>query len=57
MTETVLTTREGRVAILTVNRPEKLNALNDQVRDEMLAALAALEQDDGIGAVVITGSG
>jgi len=57
MTETVLATREGRVAILTVNRPEKLNALNDQVRDEMLAALAAAEHDDGVGAVVITGAG
>ena len=57
MTETVLATREGRVAILTVNRPEKLNALNDQVRDEMLAALAAAEHDDDVGAVVITGAG
>lgn len=49
--------REGRVAILTIHRPEKLNALSQQVRDEMLAHLEALESDDGIGAVVITGAG
>jgi enoyl-CoA hydratase len=57
MAETILEQREGRVAILTVNRPEKLNALNEQVRNEMLAALAALETDDGVGAIVITGAG
>ncbi len=38
---TILKETEGRVAILTVNRPDKLNALNDQVRDDLLAALAA----------------
>ncbi len=57
MPETVLLERAGRVAILTVNRPDKLNALNQQVRDEMLAHLAAVEHDDSIGVVVITGSG
>jgi enoyl-CoA hydratase len=57
MPETILEEREGRVAILTVNRPEKMNALNEQVRDEMLRALAALETDDGVGVVVVTGAG
>jgi enoyl-CoA hydratase len=57
MSDTILLAREGRVAILTVNRPDKLNALNDQVRVDLLAALAEIEHDDGIGAVVITGSG
>ncbi len=57
MAETILEEREGRVAILTVNRPDKLNALNDQVRTDMLAALAGLETDDGIGVIVITGAG
>jgi enoyl-CoA hydratase len=55
--KTVLEEREGRVAILTVNRPDKLNALNQQVRDDMLARLAAIEEDDSVGAVVITGAG
>jgi enoyl-CoA hydratase len=57
MEPTILNERDGRVAVLTVNRPDKLNALNDQVRDEMLAALAAIETDDAVGAVVITGAG
>ena len=57
MEPVILKAREGRVAILTVNRPDKLNALNDQVRDEMLAALAEIQADDTIGAVVITGAG
>jgi enoyl-CoA hydratase len=57
MPETILVEREGRVAIVTVNRPDKLNALNDQVREEMLEALAAIENDAAVGAVVITGAG
>ena len=57
MAETILVEREGRVAILTVNRPDKLNALNDQVRIDMLAALAQIETDDSTGVVVITGAG
>src|SRR5215217_3996421 len=57
MPETILVEREGRVAILTINRPDKLNALNQQVRDEMLEILAGIEHDDGVGAVVITGAG
>jgi len=57
MAETVLLDREGRVAILTVNRPEKLNALNQQVRDETLDLLAEIGNDDAVGVVVITGAG
>jgi len=57
MPETILVEREGRVAILTVNRPDKLNALNEQVRTDMLAALAEIETDAGIGVVVLTGAG
>ncbi len=57
MTDTVLKELEGRVALLTINRPDKLNALNQQVRDDMLALLDEIEADDGIGAVVITGAG
>jgi enoyl-CoA hydratase len=57
MAETILEERVGRVAILTVNRPEKMNALNEQVRGEALAALAGLESDDAVGVVVITGAG
>jgi enoyl-CoA hydratase len=57
MPETILVEKEGRVAILTVNRPDKLNALNQQVRDETLVALAEIEKDDSIGVVILTGAG
>ncbi|HEX4956018.1 MAG TPA: enoyl-CoA hydratase-related protein [Thermoanaerobaculia bacterium] len=57
MSETVLFEREGRVAILTINRPDKLNALSEQVRNEMLGHLATVEADDSLGVVVITGAG
>ena len=57
MSEVILEEQEGRVAILTVNRPDKLNALNQQVRDDMLETLARLEKDDEVGVVVITGAG
>ncbi len=57
MEPAVLLRREGRVAILTINRPDKANALNEQVRQESLEHLEAIEKDDDIGAVVITGSG
>ena len=57
MSDTVLKESEGRVALLTINRPDKLNALNQQVRDDMLALLDEIEADDGVGAVVITGAG
>jgi enoyl-CoA hydratase len=57
MPEMILEEREGRVAILTINRPDKMNALNEQVRDEMLRALAVIADDGGVGVVVITGAG
>ncbi len=54
---TILVEKEGRVAVLTVNRPDKLNALNEQVRTDLLAALDQIAADDSVGAVVITGAG
>jgi enoyl-CoA hydratase len=57
MTETILEEREGRIAFLTINRPDKLNALNEQVRTDMLEILGRIESDDTVGVVVITGAG
>jgi enoyl-CoA hydratase len=57
MPEIIREQREGRVAVVTIDRPEKLNALSQQVRDEMLEVLGRLEGDDGVGVVVITGAG
>jgi enoyl-CoA hydratase/carnithine racemase len=54
--ELITVRTEGRVGIVTLNRPKALNALNDQLMDEMGAALNAFDADDGIGCMVITGS-
>ena len=57
MSRVVLSERAGRVAILTIHRPDKLNALSEQVRVELLEELAQVEADADVGVVVITGSG
>ncbi|MBB2920949.1 enoyl-CoA hydratase [Cupriavidus alkaliphilus] len=54
--ENILVETRGRVGLVTLNRPKALNALNDALMDELGAALTAFDQDDGIGAIVITGS-
>jgi enoyl-CoA hydratase len=54
--ETILLSVEQRVALITLNRPEALNALNAQVVAELNQALDQLEADPAIGCVVITGS-
>jgi enoyl-CoA hydratase len=56
-TATVLVGRRGRVGVVTLNRPAKLNALNRQLVEELEAAMRELEADDEIGAIVITGAG
>ncbi|MCY4753440.1 enoyl-CoA hydratase [Pelomonas aquatica] len=45
-----------KTGLITLNRPKALNALNDQLMDEMGAALQAFDADDGIGCIVLTGS-
>ena len=54
--ETILVRTEGRVGIVTLNRPKALNALNGQLMDELGAALMAFDADPEIGCMVITGS-
>jgi enoyl-CoA hydratase len=49
--------RDGAVAVLTIDRPEKRNALNGRVRAELIAALDALRDDDGVRVLVLTGAG
>ena len=53
---TILKEVKGRVALLTLNRPEALNALNAQLISELNHALDELERDHGIGCIVLTGS-
>lgn len=55
--ETLLFERRDRVGIVTINRPEKRNALNIKTREEGAALLDKLRDDDSVGVVVITGAG
>ena len=54
--ETILVENRDRVGLITLNRPKQLNALNDQLMDELGAALLAFDANENIGAIVITGS-
>ncbi|WLS09950.1 enoyl-CoA hydratase [Shinella sumterensis] len=54
--ETLLVETRGRVGLVTLNRPQALNALNRQLLEELQGVLAGFEADAGIGAIVITGS-
>lgn len=47
---------EGRVGVITLNRPKQLNALNDALMNELGAALKAFDADEGIGCMIITGN-
>ena len=55
--ETILVERRGPVAILRFNRPDKLNAMNSKMKDEIISALDDLEADDAIRVAVLTGAG
>jgi len=52
----LLVSRQGRVGIAQLNRPQALNALNGVLMDELVSVLQAFDTDDGIGCIVITGS-
>src|SRR5262245_21378849 len=54
---TILYAIDAGIAYLTLNRPEVLNALNLEMRDELWAALDAIEADPDVGVVVIRGAG
>lgn len=55
--ETLLLERRGRVAVITINRPDKLNALNIKTRQEGAAAFDELREDESCRVVVVTGAG
>ena len=58
--EMILISTQGpdsrKVGIVTLNRPKQLNALNDQLMNEMASALKAFDADESIGCIVLTGS-
>ena len=55
--QAIKTDQVDRVAIVTLNRPEVLNALNLQLVTELDEAISEMERDDGVGAIIITGAG
>lgn len=57
MAENVLLERRGRIALITINRPDKLNALNIATRKELADTLDELRNDEEVRVAVITGAG
>ena len=55
--EPVLVERDGSLAVVTLNRPARMNAVNDALRGELIAALGRLNADTTVRAVVLTGAG
>lgn len=55
--ETVMLEKKDGVGVLTLNRPDKMNALNRTMELELVTALAAIDQDDDIRVLVLTGAG
>jgi enoyl-CoA hydratase/carnithine racemase len=57
MSDLIIQRRESAVALLTLNRPEKLNALNYALNDRLLVLLDEIEDDHTVRAVILTGAG
>ncbi|HZD26009.1 MAG TPA: enoyl-CoA hydratase-related protein, partial [Alphaproteobacteria bacterium] len=55
--ETILYEPRGGVALITLNRPDKLNAWTHGMRDELIDAMGRANDDPAIGAMVVTGAG
>ncbi|MBI3230273.1 MAG: enoyl-CoA hydratase/isomerase family protein, partial [Burkholderiales bacterium] len=54
--ENILVETDAKVGVIRLNRPKALNALNDQLMNELGAALLAFDADDNIGCIIITGN-
>jgi enoyl-CoA hydratase len=54
--ELILAETYGQVGLITINRPQAMNALNNQLMRELMDALEAFDENDGIGAMVIAGN-
>jgi enoyl-CoA hydratase len=54
--ELILAETRGRVGLVTLNRPQAMNALNNQLMRELMDALEAFDKNDAVGAMVITGN-
>ena len=56
MSDVVLSERDGPVALVTLNRPDALNALSDELMDELVARLEELDRDEAVRAIVLGGN-
>jgi len=54
--ETIVTSKEGMLGIITLNRPQAMNALSSKLVTDLISALTEFEKDDGVRCLVITGS-
>ena len=57
MSNQIILDKSGHVATMTLNQPEKLNALSNQLRDEMHETITEVKNDDQIRALIVTGAG
>ena len=57
MTNPILLAIDDGIALVTLNRPERLNALSYALIDQLMAALDRIEGDDAVRAVILTGAG
>ena len=57
MYNSILTERKGQIEIITINRPNQMNALNKETIQELNTALSLANEDSQVGAVILTGSG
>src|SRR3970040_666266 len=55
--DTILVDRSGAIAFIRFNRPDKLNAMNSKMKDEIIAVLNEFEEEDAVRVVVFTGQG
>ena len=55
--ETIILDKKERIATITLNRPERLNAMNEQMSEELLAAFDDVANDEEVRVIVITGAG
>ena len=54
--ETILVEQRDRVALITLNRPEQMNAITARMRIDLCEAIDAVNQDPSLGAIVLTGA-
>ena len=57
MSDLVLVEKQGKVGVITINRPDALNAVNHEVMDGIISNTRTFDDDADVGCIVITGAG